>query len=799
MKFTLDWLKDHLDTDLELTRICEGLVMCGLEVEGIENPADALRAFQVAEIISAEPHPEADRLQICRVQTGEEELQIVCGAPNARAGLKTVLAPIGTYVPGLDITIKKGNIRGEASNGMLCAAAELGLSEESDGIMELPADAPVGTSYVDYAGLDDPVIEIAITPNRGDCLGVYGIARDLAAAGFGTLKPLDTTPLKGSYDSPVQWDIKPAARDYAPLVSGRHFKGLTNGPAPDWMARRLIAVGQRPISALVDITNYVMLDLGRPLHAYNGDAIKGDALWIDLAKGGETITALNEKTYEAPADMLIIGDAEGPDDIAGIMGGERTGVQDDSSSIFLEIAIFDPIKVAMAGRQLGLHSDARYRFERGLDASSPVDFAGHIARLILDICGGEASQLVLAGAGVNWMRQISFNPAKTIALTGVDVAPSAQAEILEKLGFLVDQTDASNWQVQPPSWRNDIDGAADLVEEIIRIAGYDKLPMVSLPKTATVARPAYAAHQLRAVMLRRHLAAEGLMEAVTFSFMKSSDAAVFGGGAAHLHLANPISADLDCMRPSILPNLLQATGRNLKRGEQNIRLFEVGPVFAGTNPEDQHISCAALYQGQALLPDWQQSARSLDVFDAKSGLMDCLALLGLNPANLQITADAPEWFHPGQSGVVRLGKKPIAIFGRLHPSVEKWFDVKGPIFAFEFNLDDVPASRKKGAAKPLLTLNPLQAVSRDFAFILNQDVSAEALLRAVRGADKTHISDVSLFDLYAGDRLQDGQKSLAVKVTLQPQKSTFSEDDLNQISEAVIAAVAKHCGGVLRA
>jgi len=798
MKFTWSWLQDHLETQHDLATICEALVMLGLEVEGVDDPASRLGAFRVAEILSARPHPQADRLQLCEVDDGSQTLQIVCGAPNARAGLKTVLAPVGTYVPGADITIKQGKIRGELSNGMLCSEAELGLSDEADGIIELDSGLKPGAGFVEASGLADPVIEIAITPNRGDCLGVRGIARDLAAAGYGELKELNLAAEPGDFDSPVSWQIAENATDLVPRVSGRLFEGVTNGASPDWMARRLTAVGQRPISALVDITNFVMLDLGRPLHAYDADKIAGDQLIIRRAEAGEELTALNEKTYQLGTDMLVIGDAEGADDIAGVMGGARTGVSETTSRMFLEMAVFDPISVASTGRQLNLHSDARYRFERGLDGSSPDSLAGYVARLVQQICGGKMSRLVTAGPGVAWQRQISFEPARTAALTGISVSPDEQAGILQRLGFEIDRKKADSWQVSPPAWRNDIDGAADLVEEVVRIHGFDKLPMTALPRDFVVARPAYSGSQMRAVQLRRVLAGRGLAEAVTFSFLKTRDAALFGGGAEALQLANPISADLDCMRPSILPNLLAAAARNQNRGEANIQLFEVGPVFTGTRPEDQQTACAGILQGMIAEADWQQPARPVDLFDGKAALLACLEQLGLPAERLQITTDAEDYWHPGQSGVLRLGKQAVASFGSLHPAICQAYDLKGPVAGFEFWLDTVPEPRAKGPARPLLALSALQAVSRDFAFVLDREVAAEAVLRAIRGADKTHITSVQVFDLFEGEKLGSGKKSLAVKVWLQPEKTSFDEAALAEISRKIVAAIGKHCGGTLR-
>ena len=529
MKFTWNWLQDHLQTTHTLDEILDVLPMIGLEVEEVDNPAERLAAFTVAEITAAARHPNADKLQVCSVDTGTETLQIVCGAPNARVGLKTVLAVPGTYIPGLDITIKKGDIRGETSHGMLCSASELGISEDHEGIMELPADAVIGAAAAEAAGINDPMIEIAITPNRGDCLGVRGVARDLAAAGYGTLKALDFSEEAGTFDSTISWSVETDAPDACPLVSGRMFSGITNGPSPMWMQQRLTAIGQRPIDMLVDITNYIMFDIGRPLHAYDADKIAGDKLIIRNAKSGETLTALNEKTYDLDDEMIVICDENGPDDIAGVMGGDRTGVSETTTTMFLETAIFDPVSVAMTGRKLNLNSDARYRFERGLDTQGPTAFSGYITRLIKQLTGAKASHLVLAGKGIAAVAPIAFSPADVTGLTGVDVPADRQADILEILGFTVVRSDDSAWQVTRPTWRPDVHGKADIIEEIIRIHGYKHLPMLSLPRDEMIAKPSISKMQRRTNYLRRALVARDYVEAVTFSFMKDEDAVLFGG------------------------------------------------------------------------------------------------------------------------------------------------------------------------------------------------------------------------------------------------------------------------------
>ena len=803
MKFTFSWLLDHLDTDKSLQQICDALPMLGLEVEALHDPLAVLGPFRVVEILEATQHPDADRLRVCRVNTGDAELQIVCGAPNARTGLRTVLAPVGTHVPGPDITIKQGKIRGQTSQGMLCSLSELGLGEDHEGIAELGSDAPVGTSFAAFAetafaSLVDPVIEIAITPNRGDCLGVRGVARDLAAAGYGQLKQIDLSAAEGEFDSPLTWQIDDEVAHLVPLISGRLFEGVTNGPSPDWMAQRLTAVGQRPISALVDITNYVMIDLGRPLHAYDADKVAGDKLILRFARDGEQILALNEKTYDGVPDMLVIGDQHGPDDIAGIMGGERTGVSETTTRMFLEVAIFDPINVAATGRRLSIHSDARYRFERGLDAASPVQMAGYIARLVQSVCGGRFSHLVVAGTPEITPQTVAFPPARTQALTGISCSDDKQATILADLGFSVDRSTASLWQVEVPSWRNDIDGPADLVEEVIRILGYDNLEMTALPRDNYIARPAFSPDQLRAVLLRRLLAGRGLTEAVTFSFLRPEDARLFGGGNEALGVANPISTDLSMMRPSVLPNLLFAAARNLNRAVSDISLFEVGPVFLDPTETGQRTAVGGIRIGSAQNKDWQESGRPVDLFDAKADLLSVLNCLGVRTDNLMVSSDAPDWLHPGRSGRLLLGKTEMGCFGEMHPRICDEFGLPSGAVGFELWLDNIPLPRQKGPAKPLLKLSSLQPVTRDFAFIVDESVPAQALIDSVRRAARDVVTDVSVFDVYQGKGIEEGKKSVALAVALQPKQATFSEADLSSLSEQIAATVAKNCGGVLR-
>ena len=798
MKFTRDWLYDHLDTDRSLDEILEILPMLGLEVESVTDRAAALAPFTIAEVVSAVQHPNADKLRVCMVNTGSgDPIQVVCGAPNARAGMKGVFAPAGAYVPGIDVTLKVGEIRGEASNGMLCSEREMQLSDEHDGIIDLPDDAPVGAAFAPYAGLDDPVIEIAITPNRADCLGVRGVARDLAAAGYGKLKDVDFAAHDGSYDSPVAWAIDPSATAICPRITGRGFRGLKNGNSPSWMAGRLNAIGQRPINALVDITNYVMIDLARPLHAYDVAKINGDTLTIRLAQDGETLTALNEKQYSLDASMCIIADAHGADDLAGIMGGERTGVSDTTTEMFLEVAIFDPISVATTARKLNINSDARYRFERGLDVTSPDWVQGYLARLVLSICGGEASHVVSAGDGADWQRQIFLAHDKLQKLTGMDVPVAVQQQILETLGFTVEAGDGG-WTVSPPAWRGDIDGAADLVEEIGRIHGYDHLPMDHLPREHVVAQPSLSPAQARLFRTRRALAGCGLMEAVTFSFLSESHAQAFGGGADHLKLVNPISADLSDMRPSILPNLLAAAARNQDRGETDVAMFEIGPVFLGDKPDEQRTACSGIRHGASAPREWHGTLRKVDVFDAKADAEAALAALGIRAAGIQTVAEAPDYFHPGRSGTLLQGRTKLASFGELHPRIAGMFGLRGTAVGFEIHVDDVPMPKSKGSAKSLLSMSVFQPVSRDFAFIVDADVAAGDLLRAVKSGAGSLLADMRVFDIYQGDNIEAGKKSVAITITLSPTKATLTDEEIEKISASVIALAAKNCGAVLR-
>ncbi|MGE0743698.1 MAG: phenylalanine--tRNA ligase subunit beta [Rhodospirillales bacterium] len=799
MKLTLGWLKDHLDTDAGADDVAAALTRIGLEVEGVTDPGKALAPFVVGHVEEARPHPNADRLRLCRVNTGKEVIQVVCGAPNARTGMKGVFAPAGTHIPGTGLNLQKGVIRGEESNGMLCSERELGLSDDHEGIIELADDAPVGAKFAALIGLDDPVIEVSITPNRSDCASVRGIARDLAAAGVGTLKPLDTSPVKASFASPIEWrrDLPAEAAAACPLVTGRSFRNLKNGPSPAWLQRRLRAVGLRPISALVDITNYVTLDLGRPLHVFDAKKLAGHAT-MRLARDGETVQALDGKTYTLDPTMTVIADDRGAQSIAGIMGGEATKCEDGTTEVFLEVALFDPVRTATTGRRLGIVSDARYRFERGVDPTSAEWGVEVAARMILDLCGGEASAVTAAGAMPAWQRRERLRLARIQTLGGVAVERAVATRILNALGFET-RYEGDTVVADVPPWRPDVLGEADLVEEVLRIHGYDKIPALPLHRETVVGRPALTPAQRRAGHVRRALAARGLTEAVTFSFLSAKAAAPFGGGKPELTVANPISADLDTMRPSILPNLVDAVRRNAARGLADAMLFEVGPQYADDTPAGQSLVAAGVRSGRTGPRHWNAPPRAVDAFDAKADATAALAALGAPADSLQVSTDAPAWYHPGRSGALRLGPTVLAWFGELHPAVLKALDADGPVAAFEVLVDSVPEPKaRRGTARPLLKLSPFQPVERDFAFVVEDKVTAAQVVRAAKSADRKLVTDVAVFDVYAGKGIDPGKKSVAVAVTLQPTEATLTDAEIEAVASKVVAAVTKATGGALR-
>jgi phenylalanyl-tRNA synthetase beta chain len=788
VKFTLSWLKDHLDTSASVPEIADALTRCGLEVEGIENPAERLGAFTIAHVLTAQAHPQADKLQVLTVDTGDgAPVQVVCGAPNARAGMKGVFGAPGTFVPGSGITLKVAAIRGVESRGMMCSMRELELSDEHEGIIALPDDAPVGARYVDWAGLNDPVFDVAITPNRQECLGVLGIARDLAAAGLGTLKTRAILPVAGRFAMPRPIRIKDA--EGCPAFAARVVTGVKNGPSPDWLQRRLRAVGLRPISALVDITNFLSIDSGRPLHVYDVAKLSG-GLTARRARAGETILALNGKTYTLDETMTVIADDAEVHDIGGIMGGEHSGCSEATTEVLIEAAYFTPERIGATGRSLGINSDARARFERGVDPEFVVPGLELATRMVLDLCGGEPSELVLAGQIPDTRRSIAFRPSRVLGLAGLDVAEDEQAAILTRLGFGVTRG-PDGWQVAVPSWRRDVDGEADLVEEVVRIHGLDRVPSTPLPRAAGVAAPTATPLQRSQRRLRRALAGRGLDEAITWSFLPPTEAEAFGGAA--FSLANPISADMAAMRPSLLPGLLGAAARNLDRAVASVRLFELGQRYLA---DGERPTAAILLAGEARSRDWRTGpAVKPDAYDAKTEALAALAALGAPLQRLAVTAPADGWWHPGRAGRLVLGKAVLADFGIIHPRTSAAFDVKGPVAAVEIYLDALPPkSRKREAFSP----KALLPLSRDFAFVVDDSLPADSLIRAISGADKALIAGVRLFDRYTGPGVPEGKASLALEVTLQPTTATLTEADIEAVSARVVAAAAK-LGAALRA
>lgn len=787
MKFSLSWLRAHLETDADAATVAETLTRIGLEVESVENPAEALRPFRIARVLTAMPHPQADKLQVLSVDAGNGPLQVVCGAPNARAGLVGVFGAPGAYVPGSGITLKVAAIRGVESNGMMCSTRELELGDDHDGIIELPGDAPVGASYADWAGLDDPVIDVAVTPNRQDCMGVRGIARDLAAAGLGTLKPLFVPSVVARFPCPTE--IRTDDPEGCPAFFGRVIRGVSSGASPVWMQTRLKSAGQRPISALVDITNYVMLDHGRPSHAYDLARLTG-AVFARRAKAGETVTALNGKDYTLDASMTVIADDAGVHDIAGIMGGEHSGVTGTTTDVLLEVAYFTPERIAVTGQTLGLASDARARFERGVDPAFLGDAVEIITAYILDICGGEASDIVRAGEPPIAMATVDYDPRRCARLGGVDVPDDRQRSILASLGFKV----SGDWQVTAPTWRRDIDGPADIVEEVTRIVGFDNVPSAALPRAEGVAKPTATTAQKLERKLRRTAAARGLNEAVTWSFISEAEAAALGGGV--WSLANPISEDMKVMRPSLLPGLLSAAARNVDRGAASVRLFEIGRRYLA---DAERPTLGIVLTGERRPRGWRTGrAERFGAFDAKAEVLALLAAAGAPTANLQTMGEAGAHYHPGQSATLRLGPKTVlASFGVLHPATARLFDLSDAVAA-EIHLDALPARRGSGFMRPAYSPPPLQAVTRDFAFVVDKDVAAEALLRAVHGADKAAITGARLFDVFEGAGVGEGRKSLAVEVTLQPEGRSFTDDELAAISAKVVAAAKAATGAELR-
>lgn len=801
MKFTLSWLKEHLETVVTLEQIVETMVAVGLEVESVEDPAEKLAAFTIGEVLHAEKHPDADKLRVCKVATKDGEMQIVCGAPNARAGIKIAYAPVGAYVPGIDVTLSKAKIRGVESHGMMCSVRELELGDDHDGIIEAPAASKIGDPVSQWLGGNDPMIDFEVTPNRPDTNGVNGVARDLAAAGLGKLITPAPVPVKGTYPCPqkIALEFPEGTENACPAFAGRYVRGVKNGPSPQWLQDRLRAIGLRPINALVDVTNYLSYDRARPFHVYDADKLKG-VIRARLGKAGEKFLALDGKEYAVDDTMCVIADDGAVLGLGGIMGGEDTGCTEETKNVFIECAYFDPLRTAKTGRKTGIASDARYRFERGVDPAFVLPGLEMATQLVLDLCGGEPSEVELAGEIPQTDKSVLFPPSEVKRLTGMDVPPEGAEKILTALGFVVAKSDP--WQVDVPSWRPDVEGKADIVEEVARIVGFAHLPTETLPLLKPVETPKLTIGQDRRRLARRALAARGMLEAVTWSFMDERHAQLFTS-ADELHskglvLANPIASDLGAMRPSILPNLIAALQRNADRGRDDLALFEVAPIYAGDAP-DGHRNAAAGVRHSAPPRHWQGASPEADTFSVKADAVAALEAAGAPVLNLQTTDDVPGYFHPGRSGVLRLGPNVLAHFGEIHPRVLKAMDVEGPVFGFEAFLDAIPGSKKKPTkTRSALDASELLPLTRDFAFVVDENVAAETLLKAVRGAEKKLIASVSLFDVYQGKGVADGQKSLAVEVTLQPREKTLTDEEIEAVSAKIVAQVETATGGALR-
>jgi phenylalanyl-tRNA synthetase beta chain len=806
MKLTLSWLKDHLETGASLKEIVDTLTRIGLEVEHVHDPAAELKDFIIARVIEAKPHPNADRLRVCMVDAGAgAPVQVVCGAPNARTGMKSVFSAPGTFIPGKKITLGKGVIRGVESLGMLCSAAELELSNDHEGIIELPEDAPVGAVYAQWAGLDDPVIEINLTPNRPDAAGVAGAARDLAAAGLGKVKTPDVVPIEGKFPCPVgvRLDFSAEDKHLAPAFAMRLVRGVKSGPSPAWLQERLRSIGLRPINALVDVTNFLTFDRARPLHVFDARKVRGNLI-VRWARQGEELLALDGKTYALDSDMVVIADENGVESIAGVMGGEASGCDENTTDVLIESALWDPHNIAHTGRKLGIVTDARYRFERGVDPAFTLPGLELATKRILDMCGGEASDIVVAGAIPDAARAIEFPWSETKRLTGLDVSAETAKNILGRLGFSVENASVAQARVVVPSWRPDVEGKADIVEEIVRIIGFDKIESTPLPRAESVTEPVLTLMQRRVRGARRALAAQGLVEAINWSFVDAKQAKAFGGGDASLALANPIASDLSDMRPSLLPGLVAAAGRNAARGQNDLALFEVGQIFLSAEDQGQKTAASGIRRGLAtatgLGRHWSAPARKAGVFDAKADVFALLQSLGVSSGGLQVVAGGPPWLHPGRSATLQFGpKSAIGCFGEVHPRLLGEFDVEGPIAVFEIILDALPAPKAKATkTKPKLEISDLQPLERDFAFVLDRNAQAGDLIRAVQSADRALIAEVNVFDVYEGVGVPEGKKSIAVSVVLQPREKTLTDADIEAVAERIVGEAGKKTGAVLR-
>ncbi len=805
MKLTFSWLKEHLKTDRSLDQIAGKLTMIGLEVERIEDKAKLFAPFVIARVVEAKPHPNADRLRVCMVDTGDgKPIQVVCGAPNARTGMKGVFAPPGAFIPGKNLTLGVGKIRDVESRGMLVSEFELQISDDHEGIIELPDDAPVGAAYAKYAGLDDPMFEINLTPNRGDATGVHGIARDLAAAGIGKLKDASIKIVKGQFPCPVKVTLDfGASASLCPAFALRLVRGVKNRPSPDWLQRCLTAIGLRPINALVDITNFVTYDRGRPLHVFDAAKVRGN-LTVRRARAGESLLALDGKTYALDETMCIIADDHGVESLAGIMGGEKTGCSETTTDVLIESALWVPMNIAQTGRKLGINSDARYRFERGVDPAFMVPGLELATQMVMDLCGGTPSDVTIAGSAAAQERVIDFPVAETERLTGLAVPLADARRILDSLGFKV-AGQGARVKVTPPSWRGDVQDKADLVEEVVRIVGVDKVPSTPFDRGEAPRKPVLTPIQIRTRKAKRALAARNLVEAVTWSFISKKHAELFGGGKPELALANPIAAELSDMRPSLIPGLVAAAQKNADRGVPDVALFEVGQIFRGDRPEDQLTAAAGLRRALAKPTGigryWAKRDGEIDAFDAKADALAVLAAAGAPASALQTVPGSPAWFHPGRSGTIQIGPQNVlGHFGELHPRALEALDAEGPLAAFEVILERIPEPRTRGTrAKPVLELSPFQPVQRDFAFVVDREVKAADIVRAAQSADRKLITGITVFDLYEGQGIASGKKSIAIAVTLQPRERTMTDAEIEALAAKIVAEVGKRTGGVLRA
>jgi phenylalanyl-tRNA synthetase beta chain len=805
MKFTLAWLKEHLETDSSLGEIADKLTMIGLEVERIDDMGKALAPFIIARVVEARQHPNADRLRVCMVDTGDgKPIQVVCGAPNARTGMRGVFVPPGAFIPGKNLTLAVGTIRGVESRGMLVSEFELQISDNHEGIIDLPEDAPVGANYAHWAGLDDPMVEINLTPNRADCTGVHGIARDLAAADMGRFNDPAIKPVKSEFPCPVQVTLEfGSTPSLCPAFALRLVRGVKNGPSPAWLQRRLTAIGLRPINALVDITNFITYDRGRPLHVFDAAKVQGN-LTVRRARQGETLLALDGKTYTLDDSMCVIADAAGVESLAGIMGGEKTGCSAATTDVLIESALWQPHNIAQTSRKLGIHSDASYRFERGVDPAFMVGGLELATRMVLDLCGGTPSDINVAGSAEPLERIIDFPLSELKRLSGLSVPLPEMRRVLERLGFFL-AGQGERIKIAVPSWRADVQGKADIVEEVVRIVGVDRVPSTPFDRGEAPRKPVLTPIQLRTRKAKRALAARNLVEAVTWSFVDKQQAELFGGGKPELALANPIAADLSDMRPSLIPGLIAAAQKNSDRGLADVGLFEVGQIFRGDQPSDQLTAAAgvrrALAKPSGIGRHWSKHDGEVDAFDAKADALAILAAAGAPPQALQIVPGGPTWFHPGRSGTIQIGPQNIlGHFGELHPSALETLKADGPVVAFEVILERIPEPKAKATrAKAALDLSSFQPVQRDFAFVVERSVKAADLVRAAAGADRKLITAVNVFDVYEGAGIEAGKKSIAIAVTLQPRERTMTDAEIDALAAKIIGEVNKRTGGVLRA